>query len=209
MTDNKIPLFSEELAKANQQAEQANQNASATPLPSEVENTEETAPYNFTQTPSVASTEASEGEKSDIVVPMRPQGEEPVDVTSPFVETTQQMQPNDVKPKATTQKAKPVKYPLAYTDDDLQKAYGLLTEDERQGINLDTDEGKASMSAMVDRLKLPNRLVVGADGKTQRVYLPYDPEDTYSEAYTQSQKPIEVIGTEGKRGGKHGRNCTL
>ena len=201
MTDNKIPLFSEELAKAQNNTEQANQDASATPLPSDVETPAETAPYNFTQTPSVASVEASDGNESDIVVPMRPQGEEPGDVSSPIVETTQPMQPNDVKQKATAQKAKPVKYPIAYTDDDLKKAYGLLTEDERQGINLDTDEGKASMSAMVDRLKLPNRLVVGADGKTQRVYLPYDPEDTSSEAYTQSQKPIEVIGTEGKRGG--------
>ena len=201
MTDSKIPLFSEELAKANQQAEQATRGTSATPLPSDIENTTETAPYNFTQQPSVASTEASDGEKSDIVVPMRPQGEEPGDVTTPIVETTQPMQPNDVKPKATTQKEKPVKYPIAYNDEDLQKAYGLLTEDERQGINLDTDEGKASMSAMVDKLKMPNRLVVGADGKQQRVYLPYDPDDVNSEAYTQSQKPIEVIGTEGKRGG--------
>ena len=75
MTDNKIPLFSEELAKANQQAEQANQEASATPLPSDIENTTETAPYNYTTTPSVASVEASEVENSDIVVPMRPQGE--------------------------------------------------------------------------------------------------------------------------------------
>lgn len=203
MTDNKIPLFAEELAKASQLAEQATQDASATPLPSDTENTTETAPYNFTQTPSVASVEASEGEKSDIVVPMRPNGEEPGDTTSPIVETTQATQPKDTKPKpkASTTKAKPVKYPIAYNDDDLKKAYGLLTEDERQGINLDTDEGKASMSAMVDKLKLPNRLVVGADGKQQRVYLPYDPEDTSSEAYTQSQKPIEVIGTEGKRGG--------
>lgn len=202
MTDNKIPLFSEELAKASQQAEQANQDASATPLPSDVENTEETAPYNYTQKPSVASVEASDGEKSDIVVPVRPQGEEPGEATTPIVETTQPTQPNDTKPKAEQPKAKPAKYPIAYNDDDLKKAYGLLTEDERQGINLDTDEGKASMSAMVDRLKLPNRLVVGADGKTQRVYLPYDPDDTSSEAYTQSQKPIEVIGTEGKRGGE-------
>ena len=200
MTDSKIPLFSEELAKANQQAEQANQDASATPLPSDVENVKETAPYNFTQTPSVASVEASEGEKSDIVVPMLPQGEEPGEDTSPIVETTQ---PNiDTKPKVSTPKAKPVKYPIAYTDDDLKKAYGLLTEDERQGIDLTTDAGKALMSAMVDKLKLPNRLVVGADGKTQRVYLPYDPYDVNSEAYMQSQKPIEVIGTEGKRGGE-------
>ena len=203
MTDNKIPIFSEELAKANQQAEQATQDASATPLPSDTENTTETAPYNFTQTPSVASTEASEGEKSDIVPPMLPNGEEPGDVATPIVEATQPTQPNtDVKPKASTPKAKPVKYPIAYNDDDLQKAYSLLTDDEKQGINLDTDEGKASMSAMVDRLKLPNRIVVGADGKQQRVYLPYDPDDTSSEAYTQSQKPIEVIGTEGKRGGE-------
>lgn len=201
MTDNKIPLFSEELAKANQQAEQANQDTSATPFPSDVENVTETAPYNFTEQPSVASTEASDGEKSDIVVPMRPQGEEPGDATTPIGEITQPTQPNDAKTKASTPKAKPVKYPIAYNDDDLKKAYGLLTEDERKGIDLTTDEGKSSMSAMVDRLKLPNRLVVGADGKTQRVYLPYDPEDTSSEAYTASQKPIEVIGTEGKRGG--------
>lgn len=200
MTDNKIPLFAEELAKANQQAEQANQNASSTPLPSDIENTTESAPYNFTEQPSVASVEASEGEKRDIVVPMRPNGEEPGESTSTMVETTQ---PNtDVKPKESTPKAKPVKYPIAYTDDDLQKAYSLLTDDERQGINLDTDEGKASMSAMVDKLKLPNRIVVGNDGKQQRVFLPYDPEDVNSEAYTQSQKPIEVIGTEGKRGGE-------
>lgn len=200
MTDNNIPLFSEELAKANQQAEQATQEASATPLPSDTENTTETAPYNYTKQPSVASVDASDGEKSDIVVPMRPQGEEPGDMASPIVETTQ---PNtDAKPKATTPKAKPVKYPIAYTDDDLQKAYGLLTDDERQGIDLSTNEGKASMSAMVDRLKMPNRLVVGNDGKQQRIYLPYDPEDTSSEAYTASQKPIEVIGTEGKRGGE-------
>ena len=133
MTDNKIPLFAEELAKATQEAEQANQNASATPLPSDVENVTDSAPYNFTQTPSVASTEASEGNSSDIVPPMLPQGEEPGDASSPIVETTQ---PNDVKPKpkASTPKAKPVKYPIAYTDDDLKKAYSLLTEDERQGI---------------------------------------------------------------------------
>ena len=205
MTDNNIPLFSEELAKAQNNAQQANQGTSATPLPSDVENSAETAPYNFTEQPSVASTDASDGEKSDIVVPMLPQGEEPGDVTTPIVETTQPTQPNtdvDTKPKATQPKAKPVKYPIAYTDDDLKKAYSLLTDDERQGINLDTDEGKASMSAMVDRLKLPNRIVVGADGKQQRVYLPYDPDDTSSEAYTASQKPIEVIGTEGKRGGE-------
>ena len=201
MTDNNIPIFSEELAKAQNNAEQANQNASATPLPSDVENVTESAPYNFTEQPSVASVEASEGEKSDIVVPMRPQGEEPGDATTPMVETTQATQPNDAKPKASTPKAKPVKYPIAYNDDDLKKAYGLLTEDERKGIDLATDEGKASMSAMVDKLKMPNRLVVGADGKQQRVYLPYDPDDTSSEAYTASQKPIEVIGTEGKRGG--------
>ena len=202
MTDNKIPLFSEELAKANQQDQQATQDASATPLPNDVENVTETAPYNYTQQPSVASVEASEGEKSDIVVPMRPQGEEPGEATSPIIETTQATQTNtDTKPKTTQPKAKPVKYPIAYNDEDLQKAYGLLTEDERKGIDLTTDEGKASMSAMVDRLKLPNRLVVGADGKQQRVYLPYEPEDVNSEAYTQSQKPIEVIGTEGKRGG--------
>ena len=171
MTDNKIPLFSEELAKAQNNAEQANQDASATPLPSEVENTEETAPYNYTTTPSVASVEAAEVENSDIVVPMLPQGEEPGDVSSPIVETTQATQTNtDTKPKTTQPKAKPVKYPIAYTDDDLKKAYGLLTEDERKGINLDTDEGKASMSAMVDKLKLPNRLVVGADGKQQSLF---------------------------------------
>ena len=157
MTDNKIPLFSEELAKANQQAEQATQGTSATPLPSDVENVTESAPYNFTEQPSVASVEASEGEKSDIVVPMRPQGEESGDVSSPIVETTQPNTDVDTKPKASTPKAKPVKYPIAYTDDDLKKAYGILTEDERKGINLDTDEGKASMSAMVDKLKLPNR----------------------------------------------------
>lgn len=205
MTDNKIPIFAEELAKANQQAEQANQGTSATPLPSDVENVTETAPYNFTEQPSVASVEASDGENSDIVVPMRPNGEEPGDANSPIVETTQPTQPNtdvDAKPKPSTPKAKPVKYPIAYTDDDLQKAYSLLTDDERQGIDLTTDAGKASMSAMVDKLKLPNRIVVGNDGKQQRVFLPYDPEDVNSEAYTQSQKPIEVIGTEGKRGGE-------
>ena len=105
MTDNKIPLFSEEFAKANQQAEQANQEASATPLPSDIENVTESAPYNFTQTPSVASTEASDGENTNIVVPMRPQGEEPGDVATPIVETTQPTQPNtdvDAKPKAST-----------------------------------------------------------------------------------------------------------
>ena len=170
MTDNKIPLFSEELAKAQNNAEQATQDASATPLPSDVENVTETALYNFTQTPSVASVEASDGENSDIVVPMLPQGEEPGEATSPIVETTQPTQPNtDVKPKTTQLKAKPVKYPIAYTDDDLQKAYGLLTEDEKKGIDLSTAEGKSSMSAMVDKLKLPNRLVVDAEGKQQRV----------------------------------------
>ena len=201
MTDNNIPLFAEELAKASQQAEQATQNASATPLPSDIENTDESAPYNFTQAPSVASVEASDGENSDIVVPMRPNGEEPGDATSPMVETTQPNADVDTKPKPNTPKAKPVKYPIAYTDDELKKAYSLLTDDERQGIDLSTDAGKASMSAMVDRIKLPNRLVVGADGKQQRIYLPYDPDDTSSESYAKSQKPIEVIGTEGKRGG--------
>ena len=136
MTDNKIPLFAEELAKANQQAEQANQDASATPLPSDIVNVTETAPYNYTTQPSIASVEASEDEKRDIVVPMRPQGEEPGEATSTIVETTQPTQPNtDVKPKEEHPQAKPVKYPIAYTDDDLKKSYGLLTEDERQGIH--------------------------------------------------------------------------